>query len=443
MSAAAKPPGPPRLQVTVTEGERCHRFAEVEAPAEFVAAERAAVLRKYASRVKLRGFRKGKAPTHVLLRHYGSDIHEETIDRVVQKACRQALESRKLQPVSGVKVADLNYSGTGVLSFKASFEVRPEVALRRLGGFRIERPPVTVPDGALEAILERLRREHAVWKTAENGRPEPGDSVTVLLTRLEGAGDGSGSNGSRRYDLVLGEGQALPDIEDAIQTLATGGSDEFEIAFPDHYPDETRAGTRHRLKIELVSRRRLELPTLDDAFAVSIGDFEDLKGLCAQIGKDLERDARSRAEAEFRERLLDLVVEANPFEVPDSMVEAYTEAILADAGDLKPERLERLRAELRPSSELAVRRDLLVSRIVEEHGLRASEQEISARVREIARQARQPPSAVRARLRKSGGLSNIERGITDAKLFGFLMAQSGIEGRDGESSEWQPIHPTS
>lgn len=430
MSAAAKPLGPPRLQVTVTEGERCHRSAEVEVPAEFVSAERAAVLRKYASRVKLRGFRKGKTPTHVLLRHYGGDIHEETIDRAVQKACRQALESRRLRPVSDVKVADLNYSGAGGLSFKASFEVRPEVELRRLGGFRIERPPATVPDGALEEILERLRLEQAVWKTAENGRPEPGDSVTVRLTKLEGAGDGSGDDGGRQYDLVLGEGQALPDIEDAIRTLTTGGSDEFDVAFPDDYPDETRAGTRHRLKIELVSRRTLELPTLDDAFAESIGNFDDLEALRAQIGEDLERDARSRAEAEFREQLLATVVEANPFAVPDCMVEAYTETILDDVEDLEPERLEELRAELRPASEFALRRELLVKRIVEEHGLRASEQEIGERVREIARQAGQSPSAVRARLRKSGGLSNIERGITDAKLFGFLMAQSGIEGEE-------------
>ncbi len=427
MSAAAKPLDPPSLRVTVTEGERCHRSVEVEVPAELVAAERAAVLREYASRVKLKGFRKGKAPAHVLLQNYGGDIHEETIDRAIEKACRQALDSRGMQPVSDVKVADLHYSGGGVLSFKASFEVRPEVKLGRLGGFRIERPPATVPDGAAEAILERLRRQHAVWETAENGRPEAGDSVTVLVTKLEGTGDGSGGDGDRQYDLVLGEGQALPDIEDAIRTLTAGGADEFDVAFPDDYPDEARAGTRHRLKIELISRRVLELPTLDDAFAGSVGDFDDLDALRARIGRDLEREARSRAEGELRAQLLDMVVEANPFDVPDSMVEACTEAIIDDDGDLEPDMLEKLRAELRPSSELAVRRELLVKRIVEEHGLRASEREIGAKVREIARQAGRSPSAVRARLRKSGGLTNIERAITDAKLFGFLMAQSGIE----------------
>lgn len=423
MSSAATPI-PPRLLVTVIEGKRCHRSIEVEVPSDFVAAEQDAVLRKYASRMKLRGFRKGKAPANVILQHHGGDIHRETIDRAVQKACKQALDSRKLHPVSDVEVTDLRTSGDDALSFKASFEIRPEVSIGRLGGFRVERPLVSVADGATEAVFERLRRENAVWRTAENGRPEPGDSVTVRLGELEGG------DGGRQYDLVLGEGQALPDIEDAIRTLAVEGADEFDIAFPDDHPDEARAGTSHRLGIELVSRRVAELPVLDDAFAASVGDFDDLEALRARIGEDLERDARSRAEAELHERLLHMVVEANPFDVPDSMVAAYTEALLADAGDLDPEKLGELRAELRPASEFAVRRELLVERIVEEHGLRASEQEIGARVQDLARRTGQSPSAVRARLRKSGGLSNIERGITDAKLFEFLAAQSVIEGED-------------
>lgn len=428
MNAAARRSDPPRLQVTVTEGERCHRSVEVEVPGEFVAAEHGAVLREYASRVKLRGFRKGRAPARVILRHYGGDIHRETVDRAVQKACRQALDSRGLHPVSEVDVTDLRQTDGDSLSFKASFEVRPEVNLGRLGGFRLERPPVTVPEGAVEGILERLRKERAVWRTAGNGRPEPGDSVTVLLTQLEGS-EGGGDD-ARQYDLVLGEEQALPDIEDAILTLTVGEANEFDVSFPGDHPDENRAGTRHRLRIELVSRRIAELPEVDDAFAGSLGDFDDVAALRARIGEDVERDLRARAGAEFRERLLDMVVEANPFDVPDAMVEVYTNALLRDAGDLESEKLEQLRTELRPASEFAVRRELLVERIVDEHGLRASEEEVAEKVREIARRTGQSPSAVRARLRKSGGLGNIERGLTDARLFAFLMEQSGIEDEE-------------
>ncbi len=426
MSAAARP-DPSRLEVTVTEGERCHRSVEVVVPAEFVAAEQGAVIRKFARKVRLKGFRKGKAPTGVILQHYGREIQEESVDRAIQRACRQAIDSHGLRPVSEVQVGDLGFGDEdGALSFKASFEVRPEVTLGRLGGFKLERAPVTVPDGAVDEILERLRRERAAWRSAENGRPEAGDSVTVRLTQLEGTAEPGADDGVRQYDLMLGEGQALPDIEEAVRSLTTGGAGEFDVSFPDDHPDDERRSTRHRLKIELVSRRVPELPALDDAFARSVGDFEDLEALRARIGEDLDRDARSRSEADFRERLLNMVVEANSFDVPDSMVGAYTDALLAEAGDLEDSKLEELKAELRPSSEFAVRRELLVERIVAEHGLRASPEEVGEKVKELAGRLGQSPSAIRSRLRKSGGLDNIERQLTDARLFEFLMAKSDL-----------------
>ncbi len=441
MNAASKSEDSPRFRAEVTRSERCHRSVEVEVPGDVVAAEHEAVLRTYRSRVKLKGFRKGKAPLGVLRQRYGPEIRSEAVERAVQRACRQALDSKGLHPMSDVDVADLSRSEDGAIKFTASFEVRPEVNVGRLGGFKLERPPVTVPDDAVDRILERLQKERAVWRTASNGQPEEGDSVTVLLTRLDGAGreaqagdggepDGGGDGEARQYDLVLGERQALPDVEEAIRTLAVGGANEFEVAFPDDHPDENRAGTVHRLKIELVSRRVAELPDLDDAFAGSIGDFDDLAALRARIGEDLERDAKERAEAEFRERLLNMVVEANPFDVPDAMVDVYASALIRDAEELTDEQLEQLKEELRPGAEFMVRRELLVERIVAENGLGATEEEVGERVREIAREAGQSPSAVRSRLRESGALGNLERSLTDAKLFAFLMAESEIEVPD-------------
>ena len=423
---------PSRLDVTVTEGERCRRALKVAVPADVVDAQRMVVARKYASRVKMRGFRRGHVPTRVILQRYGRAIEEETVETSVKKACDAAIVANGLQPVSNVEVKDLRFEPGERLSFDASFEVQPEVPLGRLGGFKVERPQVAVREGAAEEILEGLRRDHAAWRTEESGdRPVGGDSVTVLLTRLDGAdGEQGGTEDSRRYDLVLGEGQALPDIEDAIRTLVPGGSGEFDIGFPDDFGDEERRGQRHRLRIELVSRRVPELPALDDAFARAVGDFEDLAALKARIAEDLERDARARSEAGLRDRLLHMVVEANDFEVPDSMVEGYTDAVIGDADDVEPERLEELRKELRPASRMAVKRDLLADRIIDEHGLRPTADEVDTRVAELARGSNQSPGRVRARLKKSGGLRNIERTLAEARLFEFLKSRSDITGPD-------------
>lgn len=427
MKTAAKRFDASRLDVTVTEGERCRRTIKVGVPPEVVEEERMAVVRKYASRVKMRGFRKGRIPTEVVLRHYGRAIDEETMEASVRKACDGAITANELHPVNDVEVKDLRFEPGDNLSFEASFDNRPEIPLGRLGGFRVERPRPVVPDGAVDEILERLRKEHAAWRPEEAGRPQAGDSVTVLLTRLEAeSGDADDSVTDRRYDLVLGEGQALPDVEEAIRTLVPGGADEFDIGFPDDHPDEARRGQTRRLKIDLLSRRAAELPALDDAFAGSVGNFEDLEELRARISEDLENDARARAESELRDRLLRLVVEANDFEVPDSMVAGYTDAVIGDAEGVDPEQLDELRKEFMPASQLAVKRELLVERIIGEHGLRPTAEEVDARVDELAKGTNQSRGRLLARLKKSGGLRNIERTLTEARLFEFLKSRSEI-----------------
>ena len=417
-----------RLDVTVTEEERCRRTLDVVVPGDVIEEEKRTVTRKYASRLKLKGFRKGKVPVRVVVQRYGPVIEEEAVERSIRQACDGAISSQGLHPVSDVDVTDVRMNSGTSLSFKASFDVRPTIALDRLGGFRVDRPRVEVPDEAVDQIIERLRGENAAWKTLENGKPEPGDSVTVLVTRLD-AGEGEPEDtdaGGRQYDLVLGQEQALPDIEAAILGLTAGEAGDFDVNFPDDFPDPDRQGESHRLRIELLSRRVPELPGLDDGFARSLGDFEDLAALKARIGEDLDRDARSRAEAALNDRLMRLIVEANPFEIPESIVEAYTDAVVKDAQDVDPEQLQGIRDEIRPSSEFAVRRELMVDRIVAEHDLRASEEEVGARVEALARDMGEPSGKVLARLRKSGGLRTIERQLTEARLFDFLRGQSEI-----------------
>ena len=418
-----------RLDVTVTEGKRCRRALKVAVPADIVDAEMAAALRKYASRMKMRGFRKGTVPTRVILRQYGREIEAEAVQRSVRKACDAAIAANGLHPVTDVEVKDLRYEAGKPLAFNASFEVRPEVRLGRLGGFRIERPSVAVHDDAVDNILERMRREHAAWRTEESGTPASGDSVTVQVTRLEEAGEADShdrENGSREYEFTLGEGQALPDIEDAIGTLAPGGADEFDVRFPEDEAHGDRRGQRHRLRIELLSRRVPELPELDDAFARTVGEYEDLDALRARIEENLEMEARSRAEAELHSQLLRMVVEANDFEVPDSMVEGYVRVVMGDTEGVEQERIDEIRKELRPSALMAVKRDLLMERIVDDHGLRPGAQEVRAQVDRLARESNQSPGRLRARLKKSGGLRDIERRLTDARVFEFLKSRSEI-----------------
>jgi trigger factor len=249
-----------------------------------------------------------------------------------------------------------------------------------------------------------------------------GDLVSVKLARLE---DGE-SGEARDYDFVLGQGDAIPDIEAAIKTLEPGGSGEFAITFASNHQDPERSGEAERVRIELTGRRTLERPPLDDDLARQVGDFETLEELRARVREDLEKEAAEQAEGTVRGRLLDLVLEANPIEVPASMVERYVEGVLADAEGVSEERLEEARKQIRPEAERAVKRLLVIDRIAETQGLAATEEEIDARVEEIASANETTAAKVYASMQKAGRIDALERDLTERKVFEFLKEQSEI-----------------
>ncbi|MDH3225042.1 MAG: trigger factor, partial [Gemmatimonadota bacterium] len=253
-----------QLQVTLTEGERWRRTLSVTVPAEVVEAEKGAITRQLASRLKVKGFRSGKVPAAVVAKRFGPHVEREALDQLIRNAYREAVSSHDLSPISEGEIEDVSFSPKEPLSFRVSFDVRPEIRIERVGGFKAQKPAARVPDDAIDQVLERLRDQQATWVSAEGGLPVAGDRVVVELTRLDGEGDDADP---KEYEFTLGEGNAIPDVEASIQTLEPGNAGEFDIAFPDDFPDEDRRGEAQRLQIRLISRQVKELPELRDEFA--------------------------------------------------------------------------------------------------------------------------------------------------------------------------------
>ncbi len=410
------------LRISLQEEDRWRRRLKITIPAADVQGEEQEAARKLAARVRMKGFRKGRVPSDVVKSRFGAAVRQETLDRIIGDAYRQALASENLSPISEGEVDDVTWEPEQDFSFSVAFDVQPEIELSRLGGFAVERPLAPVGDEQVEAVLERLRRENGIWKPVDAGRAEDGDLVAVTIRKLDGAEADAG----REYDLVLGEGNAIPDVEAAVKSLAIGEQGEFTVTFPDDFPDESRRGMTERVEIGVRGRKTLEVPALNDEFAHQVGDFEDLEGLRAAVRSDLSRDAEEQAEAAVRSRLVDLLLEANAFEVPRSMVERYMDALIGDASKMPEDRREELRSGIRPEAEHAVKRLLLVDRVAGTQDLAATQEEIDRRIEEIAEKNGSTPAKVYASLQKAGRLESLEREITERKVFDFLEAQSEI-----------------
>jgi len=422
------------LKIDVHEGGSWSRRLTVTVSADRVQRTRGRVTEQIARGVKLPGFRKGKLPSRVLEQRYGPSIDQETVDRSIQEAYREALESEGITPIAQGRVEKIQYDRGAELTFEVEVEVRPEIELARLTGFTATRMPASVGEDEVDSVLERLRDERGSWEPVEEGkRPDYGDQVLVeIVARDEETGT---EEEPRTYRIVIGEGQAIPDVEAAILTLAPGEAGDFKVSFPEDFPDEARRGRDQQLRITLTEANRKALPEIDDAFAAAVGEFESLASLRERVLADLREDAEQRSEGEVRRQIIDQVIEANPFDPPPSMLERYLEYMLGEDPD-KPEKRTRspeeedrflqLREGLRPQAEWGLKRTLIVERIAEQEGLRASQDEIDERVDALASKHDRSPSEVWIQLEKSGQLEVLEREITEEKVFEFLKSQNTV-----------------
>lgn len=416
MSLAAKD-----LTIDLQEMEAWRRRLTVKVPKNAVEEERAAQLRSLSKRLKLPGFRKGRVPKNMIQKRYGQAVEREVLDRVVSEAYKTAIESAEVHPISEGELEEIQHEPGQDLMFTITFDVQPVIGVDRLGGFTVERPKIEVTDEHIEQAIERLRQQHGAWKSVEEGLAEDGDLVSVEIKRLD-----DDTADPQPYEFMLGQGDAIPDIEAAIKTLEPGTSGDFTVTFPDDFPNEERRGAQEELHIELKARRVLELPEVTDEFAKSVGEFETVDELRTRIRENMAEEATDRADREVKGRLLDQVVDANRFDVPASMIDRYLDSILGNLDEIPEERAREARTSLRPEAERQVRRMLVIERIAEERDLHATEEDIDEKVEEIAEKTGTTPAEVYGRLQKAGRISSLERELTEQRVFELLESESQI-----------------
>jgi trigger factor len=413
------------LKVNVEKPGAWARRLTITVPAERVAEEKKHAVARLSKQVRLPGFRKGHVPAGIMEKRFGPAIEQEAIEKVIGDAYREALQSEGLQPITQGSIDKIDYQPGTDLTFNVELEVRPEIELARIGGFSIVRERPAVGDEQLNEVLQRLREEHAVWTPKEGAAPVSGDMADVHITPLDDATSADAQK-PRHYQIVIGQGQAVPAVEDAIRTLAAGEEADFEIDLPEKSDDPGAGMKTHRMRIHVHDVRSPQLPALDDDFARSLGEFTDVETLRSRIADDLRAEAEREAERAVRMQLLQQIIDANPFEVPHAMVHDYLERNIPAREGADPEQVQAARMELWPAAEFALKRHLVIDRVANLEALRATPEEINERVETIAGRLGRNPGEVLSQLKKGGRIEEIEQEITEDKVFRYLASLSDI-----------------
>ena len=409
------------IEITPKKSDGLERLIEVRVPVEAVRDAEESAARRYASSVRLPGFRPGKAPAAMIKKRFKNEIRQAVIEQLVQDAFQEVMSREKLDVAAQPHIHDLKFEEGQPLSFELHVEVRPEIKLDNVQGFKVSRAQAPVTDDTVREQVEQIREQKASWSPVEE-KPAPGDMVRVQLATAEENGE---FPEPREYPLVLGSGQAIPGVEELVMELAPGQDAERSVRWPDDFPDEAQRGKSKPVRVKLLEVKRKALPALDDAFAREVGDFESLDALHTTVRKDLEEHASREADAGVRQQLLDQIAAANPFDIPASWVNQLIDGYM-NAYQVPEEERQKFREEFRPVAERQVRRDLIIDTIAEREGLKASEADIDARVADVASKRGADPGQVYASLQKAGRLREIEQSITEEKVFAWLMERNDI-----------------
>ncbi|HEY8314795.1 MAG TPA: trigger factor [Candidatus Baltobacteraceae bacterium] len=406
---------------------------------ELEAAEERA-FRRLAKNAKLPGFRPGKVPRKVFEQAYGAEtIASQAMEDVVPEVYAKAVREHDIDPVDRPKMELLPEEPGKPKRIKAIVDVRPHIDLGTYKGLELEREPATVSDEDVERSLEALARERATLVPAER-EARLGDVVTV---DYEGKIDGTPFEGGTATGQAteLSEERFIPGFATGIAGMRAGETKDVEATFPEKYQQAELAGKVAVFSITLHEIKERELPVVDDEFAKSVSQSETVDALKADIRKRLEVISEQKARRDLGNAVVEKLVEAHDFALPEVLVQREIEQMVSDTGSFatrmgvsyedylkavdKTE--DDLRTEFRKDAEGRVKATLILEAIAKVEQINATPADISAELQGLAEQYGQPVDRIRQAL--GNNVLSLMDGIVRNKTVEYVLDNATIKER--------------
>lgn len=388
----------------------------------------AARLKQVGKTAKLKGFRPGKVPQKVVQKYYGGQVRDEVMTDVIRTTFSRAIAEQKLNPAGGPRIEPLAPAdGTAGehFTYRATFEVYPEIELAPLSDLAIEVPAVEVTEEDLDAMIEKLRAQRATWVAVERPGAE-GDRVAVDFA---GTIDGEPFEGGegKGIGIVIGSGQVLEGFDAALRGVKAGESATATVLFPDNYPTKNLAGKTAKFSIDVKKVEERKLPELDDAFAESFGLPGGAASLRGEVRNNMERELKERLRAETKTRAFDALIQANRITVPRALVEdeirALQAAALQQMGGTDPSQAPP-RERFEGAAQRRVTIGLLIQELLLEHKIKLDPSRVNDRIKELAAPYEKPDEAAQFYRSDRGMMAQVEASVLEDQVVDFILSKA-------------------
>jgi trigger factor len=420
------------MKIDVDELSPVRRKVRVELPGDKVAGEFTKAYRNLSQRVRVRGFRAGKAPRSVLQGIYGEEVKGQVRSRLVEDTLGEVIKERGLHMVSRPEIETDELADGEEFCFSAVFEVKPAIELRDYLGVEVEKVKISVTADQAAQALKRLQESHARLEPVEQrDAVQAGDFVTLdFAATIDGKEFPGGK--ADNYQVEVGSGQILPEFDSAVEGARRGEAKAARVRFPEDYANRDLAGKTADFSIIVREIKQKVLPALDDEFAKEHGESDSLDELKSRIRGRLEEEFKKYQESELKERILSRIIEAHSLTPPPAMVERQTRYLMEryQGGESEtPEApsTEEARKAFAARAARQVQATLLVEKIAQTENIDVPETEVQARVEALARAAGDRGKSVRQFYSRQEAREELRSQLVFDRTLDFLLDKANVK----------------
>lgn len=404
------------------------RRMEVSVPASEVEQQVDARLLRVSRSAKIKGFRPGKAPIHVVRQHYGAQVREEVVGDLIRQTFAEAVQKENLIPAGGPRIEPLTAEKGADLRYAAIFEVYPKLELKGVEGMALIRPAATVTDADVDVMIESLREQRPQFVPVERGAAD-GDRLTL---DFEGRLDGETFQGGKAegYQVLLGAGRMLKDFEDALKGAVPGETRTFPVVFPPDYPAKNVAGRTAEFTATVKAVEEKRLPPVDEdfcrAFGVERGGVEALR---AEVRENMQRELEQAVRARLKSQVMERLLAANPIEVPRTLVDSEVRDMQLEAlrrlGTRDPKRLPP-REQFEAGARRRVALGLLLNELIRTAGITLDADRVQARLDELVASFEDPEAARKRYVENEVAMRQLQMMVIEDQAVDYVLSKAVI-----------------
>jgi len=424
------------MKAAVEDLSSVKKKIQIEIPEDEVVREVDLAYRELQKKAKIKGFRPGKVPRSILEQHFKDYVKVEVIQKLIEATYPTALTETKLHPVSNPVIDHGEVEAKKPFQYSAIIEVKPELKMEGYLGLNLEGRKEEAREEDVEERLKALQNLHANLKTITEPRPiRQGDYVILdYEARLDdkSLAEGKGID----FTVEVGGGRFIPALEEKLVGLTPEEEKDIDVSFPEDYGFKKWAGKTISFHVKIKEIKEKVLPALDDEFAKDLGDYSSLADLKAKLKTDLDREKEMAFQKQLKDQIVDRLIEANPLEIPESLVEEQTKALASDTKlklaaqgvDLKNLNIsdEKLQEDYRETAKKQVWTYLMLEKIADQEGIQVTDEEVEGRLREISERSQQKFDAVKRYYEKNGLIPEVKAGLLSDKTLNLLLEKAHV-----------------